>query len=71
MRSAIRSFDGSSRAKNHCSRRFITRHLTLWLVLVILGAVVLSSVLAGARVESRKSAAGTGSQTSDRRWRSA
>ena len=60
MRSAIRSLAGSSRAKNHRLRRFITRHLTLWLVLLILGAVVLSSVLAGARGESRKSSAGAG-----------
>src|SRR5260370_38042132 len=39
----------------------MSRHLTLWFVLVILAAlVVLSSVLAGERGESRKSAAAGG-----------
>jgi hypothetical protein len=58
MRSALHS--GSSCAKNRRSRHFIARHLTLWLVLMIPGsAVVLSSVLAGAQVQSRKSAVGT------------
>ena len=59
MRNAISSSSGSSRAKNHHLHRFMVRHLRLWLVLLTLGAaVVLSSVLAGARDESRKSAAG-------------
>src|ERR1700730_10590021 len=57
MRSAISSASRSSRAKNHRSRRFIASHLTIWLVLLILGAAVLSPVLAGALDESRKSAA--------------
>src|ERR1700682_2789422 len=61
MRTTIRSISRSSPAKNHRSRRFIARHLTLWLALLILGtAVVLSSVLAGARDESLKLAAPAG-----------
>jgi len=56
---AIRSFAGSHRAKNHRSRRFIDRHLTLCLLLLIAAsAVVLSSIPAGARNESRKSILG-------------
>src|SRR5436309_8358678 len=44
----------------HHSRRFIARHLTLWLALIILGAaVVLSAVLTGSRDKSRQSAAET------------
>jgi hypothetical protein len=57
MRSTMR-YLAPSHAKD--SRRFIARHLTLWLVLLISGVVVLSSVLAGARAESRKSAPVTG-----------
>ena len=59
MRSAIHSLARSSRAKNHRLRRFVARHLTLWLALLILGAVVLSSVLAGARSQGRDSVEGT------------
>ena len=49
MRPTTPSLPGSSRAKNHRLRRFVARHLTLWLGLLILGAIVFSSVLAGAR----------------------
>src|SRR5712671_4907350 len=52
MRSTIHS--RSSRL-----RRFVARHLTLWLGLLILGAVVLSSVLAGVRSQGRDSVEGT------------
>jgi hypothetical protein len=51
MRSTVRS-----------KRRFIARHLTRWLVLSILTVVVLSSLLAGARTESRKSVSGARQQ---------
>ena len=60
MRSATFSLVRSFRAKNHRLRRFIARHLTFWLMLLILGAVVLSSVLAAARDQSRKNTAGVG-----------
>ncbi len=60
MRSAIRSLTRSSRPKNQRPNHFIARHLTLWLVLLISGAVVLLSFIAGARAESRKSAARPG-----------
>jgi hypothetical protein len=50
-----------SSTPQHRSRRFISRHLTLLLALLILGAtIVLSSALAGARSESRISATGAG-----------
>ncbi len=57
MSSAGGSFARSSRA-----RRFISRHRTLCLVLLILGTVVLSSVLAGAhdKRKSKRTEAGAG-----------
>ncbi|MCM3871481.1 MAG: carboxypeptidase regulatory-like domain-containing protein [Pyrinomonadaceae bacterium] len=56
------SFAGGSFARSSRARRFISRHLTLWLMLWILGTVVLTSVLAGARDERKRSTAGLGQQ---------
>ena len=56
MRNANRSISRSSRGKNHPLRRFIARHLTLSLALLILGVIVLSSVHAGALDDKGKSA---------------
>jgi len=51
MPSAIHSAARPSCLRNYCSRRFISAHLPIWLVLLTLAvALVLSSVLAGARV---------------------
>src|SRR5258706_23590 len=61
MRFIIRSSARPSHLHRHRAPLFMSRHLTLWFVLVILAAlVVLSSVLAGERAESRKSAAAGG-----------
>src|SRR5258706_9803990 len=61
MRFTIRSTARPSHLHRHRAPLFMSRHLTLWFVLVILAAlVVLSSVLAGERAESRKSAAAGG-----------
>jgi len=61
MRSPIGSLAPSSRLHNQPALRFISRHLKLWLVLLILGAaVVLSSILAGAHNENLSSAAAAG-----------
>ena len=61
MRFTIRSTARPSHLHRHRAPLFMSRHLTLWFVLVILAAlVVLSSVLAGERGESRKSAAAGG-----------
>lgn len=51
-------------ATRDCSYRFISRHLTLWLVLLILGAAfILSPVLVGARSEGRRSDTGSDTQS--------
>jgi hypothetical protein len=64
MRNANRSVSRSSRGKNHPLRRFIARHLTLSLALLILGVIVLSSVHAGALDDGSKSATGRGQKHS-------
>ena len=51
---------GNFFARSSRTRRFICDHLTLWLALLILATVVLSSVLAGAQDVTRKSAARSG-----------
>src|SRR5947208_443620 len=67
MRSPSRPSAPSSRLQKKTAFRFISRHLTLSLVLSILGAaVVLSSVLAGSSTESRKSAAGAATRAGQR-----
>src|SRR6267143_6384243 len=61
MRFTIRSTARPCHLHRHRVPLSMSRHLTLWLVLVILGAlVVLSSVLAGAQGENAKSAGGGG-----------
>jgi len=64
------SFHGPSLLfTSHRAPLFMSRHLTLWFVLVILAAlVVLSSVLASERGESRKSAAAGGRSRSRSPW---
>ena len=60
MRTANISIFRPARANNRRSRHFIARHPAFWLMLMILGAAVVSSVMVGARGPSRKNTAGRG-----------